>query len=57
MYEKMQMVPINTGYGRNHLFTAWLLSGCRNNQDVMDNTFHNYDFNGDFLLYHDEYNV
>lgn len=57
MYEKMQMVPINTGYGRNHLFTAWLLSGCGNNQDVMDNTFHNYDSNGNYLLYHDEYNV
>ena len=54
MYEKMQMVPNNTGNTWNFPFAAGLLSGCRDNQDIMDGGCRFDHPAGDFRPLYDE---
>ena len=55
MYEKMQMVSLDTRDRGDFPFAAGLLSGCESNQNIMDDTLRVDNFNGGFGFHSGEH--
>ena len=54
MYEKMQVVPLDARDTRSCPVAVGILSGCRNHQDIVDDSCGIRDFTGDFRLGNDQ---
>ncbi len=51
---RMPMVPFDTDDIRDHLFSPWLLPGCRNSQGIVAGILRHDDLNGSIWLDYDE---